>query len=135
MKLFLMIAVLAVTMTGCKFGNDVTCAIEDTIAGSLSQVVAGQLVCAHPEAIEADIKAAIGKLNVCAQPVAAPVAGALSLNLTGAKSAFGQVVCPMAINAVSGLVNAAIPAAWGCTGSVAPDALKEKLVAGCSAIL
>lgn len=119
---------LTFALTGCKWGSEATCAIENTISTSVAGVIAAQLKCSDQAAIEADIKTSLQKLNMCSQPVAAPAA-------PGAQSAVGAVVCPLAINAVTGLLNTAVPAKWGCTGSVTPDAIKGMLITACTSVL
>lgn len=103
----------------------VACSAETALSGALAASVATTLQCSNLAAVQADLLAVLGKANFCAQ---LPAASAAKKSYKGA---IGNLVCPIVVNSVLGVVNSKIPAAWGCVITQAPGTIGGLLTTAC----
>ena len=121
MKKISLVILAALVLSGCT-KNQVGCAVEDTVVSVASQGIVAALQCSNPAAVQASIKMAADKLNICTQPAAANLKLALPAALCG----------PLIDMLLTTVVTTAIPSAWGCSAQVAGDQLKALLNKACS---
>lgn len=102
------ILAISLFLMSCTTVTPVVCAVETSAASAISTQVASALTCTNTAAITADVLSALGKANLCSTPVSS------SKTLKGP---IGDLVCPIAVTAVLGLVAGKVPASWGCSGA------------------
>ncbi len=138
---FLFAAVLMLTMTfvGCNKPSDPTgpiaavgCSVETAITSSLAATIGSTLTCSNLTQVQLDIQGALGKANLCAQAVPPPASAQSKQKFKGI---VGGLVCPLAIDAVLGLVVSKVPASWGCSPSASTTGLATALGAACVAVV
>lgn len=129
--MFLSVLVMTLTFTGCNSTNDTGCAIETTVTTALSSALATALTCKNASVMQSDIQAALGKANLCA---AATTQAQLKSSGIVVKGVVGNIVCPLAVSAVSGLISSKIPATWGCTVA-SGSSIATVLTTACEAVV
>lgn len=100
--------VAALFLMSCTSVEPVVCAVETSAASALSNQIASALTCTNTAAIQSDILASLGKANVCSTTVA---------SFKSLKGPIGDIVCPIAVTAVLGLVSDKVPSSWGCSAT------------------
>lgn len=109
MKLILLtILCMGFISTSCTSVQPVVCAVETSAASALSTQIASALTCTNTAAIQSDILKSLGKADVCSTTVA---------SFKSLKGPIGDIVCPIAVTAVLGLVSDKVPASWGCSAT------------------
>lgn len=106
--------------------KDKICDLGKNASESLATQVASSLSCSNKDAIVADIQEKLVDLKVCEEKPAS--------DLT-TKSAIGNVICPLVVEALVGGAVKQIPEKWGCTGGQVTEDLKLKLLAECTKVL
>lgn len=116
-------------LCSCSTVKPVGCAVEQSAESAISAAVATSLSCTNLSAIQTDITAAIGKLNLCTvNDAACQVKHHL-------KGPVGDVVCPLAVSGAMGLLANAIPQAWGCSPSASLSGLASVLTKACTSVV
>lgn len=122
---YLIILVLAAGLFGCTKTSTVGCTIETTVSTALSSTIAGALTCTNQAQINTDLLAALGKANLCTST---------TTMLVSPKGVIAGIACPVAVNAVLGLITTSIPKAWGCSPTATTASLSAALTAACMAL-
>jgi len=120
----------AIALGGCTQTKTVGCSVEQAVESGIASAIGASLSCSNLPAIVGDIQTVIGKANLCAAAAPAP-ASEQAKDIAKPKGVLGNVVCPLATDAVLGLAVSKIPPAWGCTGGASADQLKALIVAAC----
>ena len=120
-KTALMVLVLALTACTEEKKQELACQVEAKATAAISATIVKELACADAAAVEADIKVAMEKTNLCKKQEEQPVA----------QSALGDLLCPLASDAAVVYLQAQIPASWKCTGGDKKDQLKQLLTDEC----
>lgn len=110
----------------------VGCTLETTVASALSQSIASTLSCSNQSQIQADLLAALGKVNFCASAV---MPSASASDPKKAKGILGDVVCPIAINSAMGVLGSKVPASWGCSPAASTNTLTQSLTVVCQSVV
>ena len=103
MRLLLLLSL--VTLVGCTsktpdIVKQPVCAAQKAIVLGAANVISTTLNCAKRDAIEADITKAVSGLKLCPD--------------VSAKGPIGNIVCPLVVTAVTGLIKDKAPSAWEC---------------------
>lgn len=96
---------LGIVLSGCTSKTpDVVkapvCAVEDTITSGLAGIITTTLGCDAPDVVKNDIHKAIGGANLCSSVTA--------------KGPIGMIACPLAVKAVTNLIQVSAPSSWKC---------------------
>lgn len=111
----------------------VGCSVETVVTGALAAAIASNLTCSNSSAIQASIQGALGKINLCA--AATTQANIKAIKASGKmQGIIGDIVCPLAVEAVMGTLSTAVPSAWGCS-SLTTTSLNGVLAQACSAVV
>lgn len=100
----------------------VGCQLETSLVTVLASNVATTLTCSNLSAIQTDMQMALGKANLCAPNEA---------QKAKFKGVVGNLACPLAVEAVLGMLASKIPAGWGCAPGSNPAGLGDTLTAAC----
>jgi len=122
--------ILALGLFGCTSSTPgpspiqvIGCSAETSATSALAAFIGMQGVCSNLSAIQGDIQSYLGKANLCAAAV-------VPATSKGLKGPIGNVICPLAVNSVLGVIGSKVPATWGCSVQDAPSA--AALSAACS---
>jgi len=122
--LLIVLSICLLGFTGCTKGS-VGCTIEQTIVSGVGPAIATGLQCSNEAAIEADLNAIIGKLNICTKVSERDN----KLNKLPAP------ICSLFANLVlNGVASVAIPSAWGCSAANAKGLLNNLIVTACTSL-
>jgi len=126
MKNLLTIAGLALVLTACTSTdtNTLKCKIQDSLVGAGSTAIASGLNCTSPDAIKADLDAALSKANFCKRTTEA--AAGISANSVGSD------ICEAIVKNELSTLTGKIPASWNCTGGTVKDTVQSILLAQCA---
>ena len=139
-----LICALALTLAACKSTPaptpgpvpvPVTCGpVTSDIASALATGLAQLDTCSNPAAIEQSLLSVLPSAICAFLPVPAQVSmKKLQVRKVSYKGIVGNLVCPLAVASVQGLLNNNVaPAAWGCTGN---SDVSAGLTAACEAIV
>lgn len=133
--LLLILSVLVVSCTS-KTTTDpnpvqtVGCSIEGDLTTAFANSVSQLLTCTDVTAIQVDLLNALGKANLCAKSTPAVTSKTVS-----PKGVIGDIVCPLAVQSVMGLVGTKVPVGWKCTPAAGTSGLNAALVATCSKVV
>lgn len=94
------------------------CKAETAVLNLVVTQVGATLGCKNLEAITADMKAGLGKADLCKQEASA-------------QGVVGMIACPLVVDTVVGLAVTKIPAGWECDPKATADQLKEVAKAAC----
>lgn len=109
MKLIMFsVLIIGLISSACTKVDPIICAVETSAASALSTQIASALTCTNTAAIQTDVLASLGKANVCSTTVA---------SFKTLKGPIGDIVCPIAVTAVLGLVSDKVPSSWGCSAT------------------
>lgn len=137
------ILIMLFLVAGCtkeaakKDVNVVACALETTMTSLVSSAVGNTLACKNLDAVKADIKVQVEKLNICKEPTPTPAPAApatamsLSATTTTAKSNVGAIFCGPIVEGLMTSALTQIPQAWECTGGVPADKIKAVVLEAC----
>jgi hypothetical protein len=103
----------ACTSPGCK--------IQESVVEGLTPVIAANLQCSNPQAIEADLNKVIGGIGLCKK----------TSQMKGLPGPICQMIADLVIE---GAAKIAIPSSWGCTAGNAKELLSTLIVQGCKQI-
>lgn len=120
------IAGLALVLSACTSTdtNTLKCNIQDTLVGAGSLAVAAGLKCSSPDAIKADLDAALSKANFCKRT--ADAKGGISVK------SIGSEICDTIVKNELTTLTGKIPASWNCTGGTVKDTVQSILLAQCA---
>lgn len=120
----LMVGVIAFGMAFfCGCTKNIGCALETNLVTGVTPLIASQLQCSNPTAIQADLTDMVAGLNLC-RPVQ-----------SDGKLHMPQPICSMMADLVlGGVAKVAIPNSWGCTAANAKQILKSVIVNACSGV-
>jgi hypothetical protein len=96
--------------SGCKAQTSVLTVVSAQIGSTLS--------CKKLDVIMADMKAGLGKADLCKEEAAA-------------QGVVGTIACPLVVDTLVGLAATKIPASWECDPKATADMLKEAAKAAC----
>lgn len=119
MKNLTLVLIALTSLVGCT-QSQVTCTVQNTLVGAMSQGIAASLQCANTSAIAATLNTAAAGLKMC------PASSATTLSLP---ASFCQPLVDILVGSVAAN---AIPAAWGCTAQVAQGAVSGVLMNACT---
>ena len=108
---------LIFTLTSCRVG----CVIEETMTGVVASGISSGLQCKNYPAVQASVKSAVEKLNMCPES-------------KEKKLILGPICALLATYLVNGLANATIPTEWECDSSAAQATLTSVVIAACNSI-
>lgn len=118
-SILLILPLLAYIYTACT--SPVVCAVEAAAVTTTSNVIVAGLQCNNAVAVTQSVQSWANSINLCSQ--------------SKGKKTLDPVVCGLlATEIVAQLKNVSIPAAWGCSATVASGALSAALSAACVAI-
>lgn len=136
------------------------CDVETAVTSAFGSAIVADCGGTNAVACGGAFQAALGNVNMCAQPVPTPPVSAdskiaapkmtigdvTSQQIAAAKGGrtiksdaakpmgiVGSIACPIAINTVLGFLTGAIPQACGCTKSLSASATATDLTAACVA--
>lgn len=116
---FMVAAFVGCTSTGSSgAGSTVGCSAETIVTTAAAGAIASADSCSNVAQIQADIQAKLGSINLCASAqVQAQLAALKQKQGDKFKGIVGSIVCPLAVDGIISLINAAPPASWGCKGN------------------
>ena len=126
MKALLVLAIM-IGMSSCTKEEakenikEVVCKAQTTMVSFVASEVAGALSCKNLQAIVDDVKAGMGKADLCKTKAE----GVQDNGLVGA------IVCPIVVDSMSALAVAQIPEKWECDPKMTVDALKAAAKVAC----
>lgn len=112
--------VLAVAFLAVSCTKNPVCDIAKTTAGVLATEVGKALDCSDQAAIKQTLEDQLVKIKVCKAP-----------DENAAMSPIGDFVCEPLVSGVIEAASGQIPATWKCSGGVAKDQVKAKLLELC----
>lgn len=117
----LSLAVLFFILMGCSALKP-GCLIENQAIQIVKPVIVSQLQCSNPDAVEASLKSAFDKLEVCVQSA-------------GKEGPIADAVCPaVSLWAAGFIADNAIPASWGCSATAVKVMAAAAINKACSLI-
>lgn len=114
--LFLLSAIVA--LQGCTSPG---CKIQESVVEGIVPVIATQLQCSNPSAIEVDLDKIVGSIGLCKK----------TSQMKGLPGPICQAIADMVVDSVA---KASIPPAWGCSAANAKELLSQLIVQGCKQI-
>ena len=126
MKNLLTIVGLTLVMSACTSTdtNTLKCKVQDALVGAGSTAIAGGLKCSSPDAIKADLDAALSKASFCKRTEDAK--GGISVK------SIGSDICDSIVKNELSTLTGKIPASWNCTGGTVKDTVQSILLAQCA---
>lgn len=132
------------TLTGL---GGAICDVESTITSDFGAAIVSS--CAGTDAVACGgaLQSALGAINLCGQPgvsqvtmsqIKAAKASRASAKIAGQVSPnaiVGNLVCPLAVPAIMGLLSGLIPSACGCTQSIGASTIQPIFVSACEAAI
>lgn len=115
----LVLAGVGCTKTGTGgTGQTLGCSAETVITTAAAGAIASADNCSNVSQIQKDIQAALGSINVCqSATVQAQMADLKKKQGDKYKGIVGNIVCPLATDAIISLIGSKVPSTWGCTGN------------------
>jgi hypothetical protein len=96
----------------------VGCSVETIVTTAAAGAIASADSCTNVTQIAADIQKSLGSINLCGAAGVQAQLAALKLKQGNKfKGIVGDIVCPLATDAIMSIIGTAVPSAWGCTGS------------------
>jgi len=122
MKALLVLA-LMLSLTSCtkEKVQEAGCKAQTAVVTMVASEVAAALSCKNLQAVVDDVKAGLGKADLCK-------AKTESVNDSGV---VGVIVCPIVVDSVAALAVSQIPASWECDPKMTVDALKAAAKLAC----
>lgn len=120
MKKLALVMMMVMGMVGCTKdqAKQAGCKAETAVLSMVSAQVGATLACKNLDAMMADMKAGLGKADLCKQEASA-------------QGVVGAIACPLVVDTVVGLAVAKIPAAWECDPKATAEMLKEAAKLAC----
>lgn len=124
---------LGCTSTPSTPAASVGCSVETVVTTAAAGAIASADACTNVAQIQTDIQKALGSINLCASATTQAQLQALKKKQGDAyKGIVGNIVCPLATDAIISLIGSAAPASWGCTGNASVSAA---IAAACVAVV
>lgn len=122
---FCLVMAFAIFQIGCKTstpvsptGQQIGCSVETLVTTAAAGAIASADSCTNVSQIQSDIQGALGSINLCASAtVQAQLVALQKKEGDKYKGIVGNIVCPLATDAVLSLIGSKTPASWGCSGS------------------
>lgn len=116
--LFVLALVLGLTACTKEQVKESGCKAQTSVLTVVSTQVGAALSCKKLDVIVADMKAGLGKADLCKEEAAA-------------QGVVGTIACPIIVDTLVGLAATKIPASWECDPKTTADMLKEAARVAC----
>lgn len=121
MKFLAIFAFAIFAFAGCTktpTNQTIGCSVETVVTTAAAGAIASADSCSNVSQIQQDIQAKLGSINLCAaSSVQAQLQSIKQKQGDKFKGIVGNIVCPLATDAVISLISAGVPSSWGCKGS------------------
>jgi hypothetical protein len=97
--------------------KDIACNVEKAATSLIAAQIAMSLVCINLTAIQTDLQAVLGKVNLCPT--------------TALKGPIGDALCGPIVTGIKNIGVGKIPPAWGCAGGATLDQLVTSATDAC----